>query len=465
METDNMGIYAIAIENTRGKVQYRLARQDGLIKVAPREFLLQKTIGVGNLTIGSGYINPFSKLPEIIGNAVENKLYLTILSRNYRTYTVCNFAGKTVTCNFEDIESLQFTNAILDEYIDYLGFLSKAFRYCNETYEEFVDRLLEDGKNLSNKLNGGKLDKLIVKVNSLGESTQYVVDENGVLKISDTYKEHNKVFERFKIPHGVRQVESFPACRELIGSPTVESLNITSLVAKEVELIDLSDCTLIVDIKQLEGLLNRCKKTKKIIFPKNLKALSCIGTASYYFTETETLHFGPYITEVGDRFFQYFNGKIYFDSKSNIRTIGIDAFSKKYVDYDFDFSDCISLQKICERAFENIGNEILDLRKCISLTEVGKYAFYENSAKKILLPDNIIKVGVSAFISAGVLEYMNIPRNISDDSLNYILISLPISISSHMVLDIPRDVYERNKGRLAALRYRFSEEQLVINKI
>lgn len=450
-----MKIYAIAVDNSNGKELYRLARQDGIVKVAPKELLLQGIIEVDNIKIENGCIKPYGKLPRIIGDRVcDNRSTLTILERKLRRYKVCNYIGKCVECNFEDIEDLTFTNASLIEYCDYTGTLANAFKFCNESYREAVDSLLDDGVKIREELDGGKLKKTIQKLNMIGDSSKYTVSDDGCLYVNkENMGNKDDIISKFAIPKGVRIVNSFPKCETLIGCETLEAFNISNTynpnnkMLTTLKYIDLSMCSLITEYKDISTLIGLYNNIETLYFPKNLLAM--VGNKDLILHKLEKakeIHIGPYIEVFGDSsFYECTAEKFIIDGFDRLKRIEKSAFcrcKKLYI----NFEKCLNLEFIGRNAFlltEECEGE-LNLSKCMNLIEIDNGAFKDVNLTKIYLPNSLKIIGSRVFYyRTEHIEYINIPSHINKESMIRLCNDLVMELAVGATVDIPINVYNK----------------------
>lgn len=453
-----MGIYAVAVDISSGKEMYRLVRHDGVMKVAPKEFLLQRNIDIDNLTIKDGKIIPFNTLPKINGPYVENKNVLTILTRNYRQYKVCSFEGKTAEFSFEDISEARFTNASIIEYCNFLGQITNAFKFCNETYEEAVDSLLEDGLKTRESLDGGKLEKTILKLNMLGNNAKYKISEDGELQISSDSS--NNILNRFVIPKGVKLVKSVPKCETLIGCETLEGIDITHYNAEYdnvnyIKNIDLSMCELITDFNNMRKIVGATNTIEIFKFPRNLTTLGVDDGIHNDLSHAKEIYIGPYIKCIKSKMFRKCTAKIFeFENVDKLRLIGSYAFYQ-CSRIPIDFTKCMYLTSIGEFAFNEIGDTDkieLDLSKCVNLTNIGYKAFYKTKLEVVKLPNNLKNIDTCAFYCGRYgdkercLKYINIPSSITKQGFINIVDDIRFNIVENGIIDIPVNVSNKFKN-------------------
>lgn len=473
-----MSIYAIAVDKTGLAAQYRLASQDGVTKLAPESLILSNAIKVDNLEVVGGRVVSSKPLPEIARGGCINSELLTILKREYITYTVCNFEGKIAKdCLFSDIKGIKFTNADLKVYMDINGMVSKAYEFNSESYEQFVDNLLEEALKVRAALNNGSLEKVVDKLNLVGDSSAFIISEDGVLSKNKDINS-GKLLEVFKVPQGVRVIQSYPDCKRLVGCSTVEAYTDDRQRKDSMECIDLSMCDLITNIEMVANVVKHTG-VKDIYMPKNIKVLKGVGVQR----KAGNYYFGGYIEEIGDRGIESTYVHVYLEAYDMIRRIGKSALYKQN-SFIVDFKECISLQQIDSEAF--MGNEDerdIDLSNCRCLESIGTKAFYGHKSKAIRLPDNLRHIGTDAFrvnyeTRCEPIVYINFPKSLTKASTWNLAVNT-YDTAAHtanrfrvrgeaedLVIDIPINLIEKYEDSFTKLlKLSYECKAIKINKI
>lgn len=326
------------------------------------------------------------------------------------------------------------TDEAADEFGDGESFSSEAV----------VPFVSSSGKNEGMEENiAGKSaasDSEIIAQGSCGETQNWTLDSEGVLRISGTgamtcdqpapWSDYREKIKSVIIENGVRSIgyKSFLSCSALTSVTIPDSVWYISSNAFE-KCSALTEITIPDSVDYLEpGTFEDCVSLKKVNFPQNFTK---IGRFAFFgCTGMESISIPDSVTSIGDSAFA---------KCSSLKEIVIPRGVTEIEDYTFEkcsnlkkivlpdnltrigetaFFECTSLSgisipdsvtEIGEVAFSGCSS-LTDVKLSNSLTQIPKVAFGDcTSLKRIIIPDGVTSLGENVFQQCENLESVIIP--------------------------------------------------------
>lgn len=349
--------------------------------------------------------NPYlSSVDGVLFSGSKTYLYRYPAGKSEKKYTVPDGVmtiWNQSFCEASNLETIVFPNTL--EMIDYCSFeLCTGLKSVDlpDSLIEIYDQAFDSCYNLKTINLPRNLELLSPSAfRSCRSLTNINIDKDNPYFTSESGYIYNKNMDKLiLVPKTLSGSFTIPKNVKTIGEYALSSSQITSvIIPKNVRIIErdaFSDCSSLAAVEIANGVeeigysaFYNCSSLTKISLPKSIKK---IGAYAFYdCISLSDISFAKGIEEIG--MFAFYNTPWLYTQKDTF--LIINNILVEYKGYYNEFNESINIP-------ENVK-------------KIGETAFYRNSSiKYVNIPDGVIEIGHMAFDSCDNLEVVNIPHSV-----------------------------------------------------